>query len=459
MSKDKKNSLVNWEDSYFGGFRRVLSDYPEIKMEYSIDSNLPNERDDLTWYTGNKLVKLLHLRIKEMGLAAMFLDRAVIIEKPSFFGKKKYLTPVKISILTVVDIIISKDSELGNLFRNYRDILGATEFLYPAEPDKKKGDDAEEGCAAEEKCGKSGEEKQKSKGEIVADAVCLIDKTMKYKDMYDSAKGGTLTGDLKKNAVFKLMRKSKTPTVFTDSEVLHGENLAKMLDISFDLTHDKIPNLQSGKIDVAKIATVPAGNSHVYFRIEEDQATKPFSVCILCDESGSMTCGGFLKIQQELVKILYLAFSQKLPLNKIFIYGHSGSNSPEIRIYNDAYNTIFLDTIEMQKHNSWSQNYDGPVIEAIHEKIRETTSDSIIFIAISDGVPAGNDYGGEPAIKAMKQVIEKCKRDRFVTIGIGLQLAFVKEIYNYYTIVTDMSKIAKQVSTLVNHVVKVEFQS
>jgi len=98
------------------------------------------------------------------------------------------------------------------------------------------------------------------------------------------------------------------------------------------------------------------------------------------------------------------------------------------------------------------------VIESVYEKVRSITSDNIIFISMSDGQPSGQNYGGTAAIHDMKKIIEKCKRDGFVTVGIGIQHVGVKEIYNYYTIVNDMTQMVKQVSLLINKVVKTEFQ-
>jgi hypothetical protein len=70
--------------------------------------------------------------------------------------------------------------------------------------------------------------------------------------------------------------------------------------------------------------------------------------------------------QNNLVKCLYLAFEQILPSNKIYIFGHSGGKSPEIRTYNDKY-VNFYDTILNQEDVSFHENYDGPVIESIYE--------------------------------------------------------------------------------------------
>lgn len=58
----------------------------------------------------------------------------------------------------------------------------------------------------------------------------------------------------------------------------------------------------------------------------------------------------------------------------------------------------------------------------------------------------------------MKRIIERCKRDGFVTIGVGIRYDEVKWIYPYNTVVYDMKDFTKRVSLIINHVVKTEFQ-
>jgi hypothetical protein len=257
----------------------------------------------------------------------------------------------------------------------------------------------------------------------------------------------------------------------TASQEKISDSIVRLLDISFDPHSDKIENLRCGKMSSHKIAEVPAGNSHIYHRIEEDVITKPFSVVILCDESGSME--GILldniydeeyryaaEWQNHLVKCLYLAFEKIMPANKIFIYGHTGEETPDVHIYQEAGVVDFRKSIRYQENNvDFQENYDGPVVENIYERIRSKTSDRIIFISISDGEPSGQNYGGSAAKNELKRIIEKCKRDEFVTVGIGMGgYRGVKDIYQYHTTVKNSEDIIRNVPQLINLVVKNEFK-
>ena len=85
--------------------------------------------------------------------------------------------------------------------------------------------------------------------------------------------------------------------------------------------------------------------------------------------------------------------------------------------------------------------YDGPVIENVYNKVRKFTSENIIFITLSDGAPGGIDYGGESAVQELNKIIEKCRRDGFVTVGFGLnedstdELNHIRDIYTYNHII------------------------
>jgi hypothetical protein len=245
---------------------------------------------------------------------------------------------------------------------------------------------------------------------------------------------------------------------FTEAEKKDAEMLIKLLDISFDPKSDDVKNLRIGKLDTSKIAEIPAGNMSVYKQTVEEQDTKPFSVCILADMSGSMGQGNRIPAQHHILNTLYLAMREILPEDKLFIYGHSGEYTPEIYTFYSPHDTEYEKNIRFYNQVSLQQNYDGPVIEAIHKKVRETNDDRIIFISLSDGAPAGNNYGGHAHNEELKRILERARRDEFVTVGIGIEADHVGQLYTYSKCVWDLKLLPKEVSSIVNQVVRVEFQ-
>lgn len=559
MSKWKSwKSSTNWEDSWFGGYYKMLFDYPEIKKPFEIDTNIPDS--DLTYYSSNKLIDMFLLKVNEHGLIQDFLLGAEIKKVQSWYWGSKEKQKLVIhpkALVHTLSLVIDKETELKNLFDHYSKIIIGTQFEFPV-PDqdsKSKSGEGEEGGSEgspeasegqsqdsdeqekgegsggegedEEKDqgnegsgkGKDGEQKEKeqesksggqgkgdqkdkeqqqkkdsksnggkgadsdAKGEQIKEgihklaahmAATLISDVHKVKSRW-TYETGYVTGDFKKLTKWKMMPKRNRKCNFSRLEELYAKHLLASMDISFDPDSDRVSGLKMGKLDAKKLAECQAGNFHIYYTEQENQTTRPFSVCLLMDESGSMHDGyspdhetcykGKQAHQIQIAKILWKTFSSILPPDKIFVYGHSSSSEgysreyPHLRIYNDKYNHCFEETIDGQVNNIWSGNFDGPAIESVYEKVREFTNDNIIFICISDGLPCASGYGGMTAVDEMKKVIEKCKRDGFVTIGIGVYLGAIKEIYQYHTIIEDLDLMAKQVSTLVNTVVKTEFQS
>lgn len=260
-----------------------------------------------------------------------------------------------------------------------------------------------------------------------------------------------LNGDMVKSTKFEQLS-DLTKCAFSEEECRDASRLSRMLDISFDPAVDRVNSLRTGKLDARKVAEVLPGNTNVYYLEQEEQTTKPFTIVILADESGSMSDYNKINKSKSLLKILYLAFSDILPQEKIYIYGHSGYGSPRILVYQDKYNQKFEERINHMQSRDY--NYDGPAIEAIYNKIRGITSDNIIFITLSDGAPCGAD-----AIPSMKKILEKCRRDGFVTVGLGILHFNSPELYNYSAVINNLGEdMVKKTSHIINKVVKTEFQ-
>jgi len=443
------SSLFGWEDSYFGGYERVIYDHPFIYIPPSLQYDFTMSAG-LTWYTADKLCKIFLLKISKKGLLNIFVKDAIREEKTMFTGATVTIFNInKKTQCECIKFLRENDDEMGNLFTHYYDFLCEADFFYTIDDNGKE--------SAPKGDGDSDGESEKPASDENFDAILKMFRQIESTVPSWSKPPSALSGRLKENTKFVVMDKKATSTVYTPQQIKMGNTLVNMLDISFEPKEDVIENLICGKMSPHKVAEIPAGNTHVYYKMEQDVSTRPFSICVLGDESGSMK-GRCERVQNDLFKTIYYAFSQILPPQKMFFYGHSGTDSPIIRVYHELYNPNFEYTIDRQLHNDYRENYDGPVIENIYERVRQQTSDNIIFISISDGEPAGRGYGGTKAINDLKRVIERCKRDGFVTVGVGLRYGNVKDIYSYYTIVNDMSTLVKNVSSLINRVVKTEFK-
>ena len=482
-------STSGWEKSHFGGFTRVLNDYPYIKIDFDLDIKASGEAaSELGTWQAEKLIKLYILKAKEKGLIEKFTSK--VIERPSFFGTviKKY-SVVSLNNLAILSTICTSYPEMAPMFEHYKDsILSSTIEMEIQEPEPKKdkgkgegegegegqpqgekeeegeGDDEGQGegeCDGEDEkeseSGSPAEGKQTPKGKSGKSIQDLMGEINESKPWSVADRSLTAFSEKPKFTPFD-KKDSGYSYQFNAEEKRDSELLIKLLDINFDPKSDEVKNLKLGKLDTSKIAEVPAGNLSIYKQRVEEQDTKPFSVCILADMSGSMGHGGRIPAQRHIMNTLYLAMSQILTPDKLYIYGHSGDYTPEIFTFYSPYDTDYEKNIQFYNSVNWCQNYDGPVIEAIHKKVRETNDDRIIFISLSDGQPSGNNYGGHEHNEELKRILERARRDEFVTVGIGIQADHVTELYTYSKVVNDLKFLPKEVSSIINQVVRAEFQ-
>jgi hypothetical protein len=480
-------STSGWEKSHFGGFTRVLNDYPFIKIDFDLDIKASGEAAmELGTWQAEKLIKLYILKAKEKGLIEKFTSK--VIERPSFFGTviKKY-SVVSLNNLAILSTICTSYPEMAPMFEHYKDsILSSTIEMEIQEPkpeevegkgegegegqpqgekeEEGEGDDEGQGegeCDGEDEkeseSGSPAEGKQTPKGKSGKSIQDLMGEINESKPWSVADRSLTAFSEKPKFTAFD-KKDSGSSYQFNAEEKRDSELLIKLLDINFDPKSDEVKNLKLGKLDTSKIAEVPAGNLSIYKQRVEEQDTKPFSVCILADMSGSMGHGNRVQSQRHIMNTLYLAMSQILPPDKLYIYGHTGDYTPEIFTFYSPYDTDYEKNIKFYHDVHWCQNYDGPVIEAIHKKVRESNDDRIIFISLSDGEPAGNSYGGEEHNEELKRILERARRDEFVTVGIGIQADHVKELYTYSKVVNDLKLLPKEVSSIINQVVRAEFQ-
>ena len=441
-----KESLSGWEKSHFGGFYRMIQDYPYIKIDFDVKIELSKKLSkELGWYVGEKLIKLYLLKASQTHCLDLFSSKIEEIPNP-FTGKKEKYVIMSLDNSSVFKKIIDSNEELAPLFDHYReDIFASLVTRKVPEDNEQNGENESDDDNNDKQEQKAKEELKKALSEI---------KEFKPRDPGNRLSGFEGKPEFRKANCFDLSGEH----VFTSKEVLDAENLLKMLDISFEPKSDVVKSLRAGKLDVCKIAEVPAGSTSIYKQTVEDQDTKPFGVCILADLSGSMRYGTRMDMQKRTLNVLYLAMSQIIPVDRLWIYGHTGDEFPEIYTFHTPYETNYALNIRTYDQVPNSSNYDGPVIEAIYNKVREVTDDNIIFISLSDGQPAGDDYGGDEDIVDMKRILERARRDGFVTVSVGMQYMADPGLYLYNKTVDDMSRLAKDVSQVVNKVVQSEFK-
>lgn len=475
-------STTKWETSDFGGYKAMIHDHPYVNVDLDIEYVIPNNTE-LNYMTTKKLLDIFLLAVKKSGfIVALCKDPSIkkIVKGFGFFTKSIIVAEVSAASKEhVINSLSSAKNEYSSLFRYYKKILqDASIYVEIKEESKenlssstgkgskpKKTEEQQEGKASGSENSNKQESSSHSKKEKKLTApqikklTSLAAKELselfnKIHKMEKWEAPDIKTNFNRKPTWHTITSERSSEIVFSKKVVKWAGQLSKLLDINFDPYEDRLNSLRSGKIDQRKIGEILPGNLNVYYKIEPNQSTRPFKVVILVDESGSMS--GKMELTKEMVKMLYLSFTELMSPDRLAIYGHSGNYGPTIYKYKSFYDNDFGKVANIMQYRS--NNYDGPVIDELYKKIREMTNDNILFIVISDGQPNGYGYGGSDDIKDMKRIIERCRRDGFVTVGLGIEY-FSNNIYDYNCVIKDLDRdMIKKTSNIINKAVKTEFQ-
>lgn len=514
-------TFTGWDKSFWGGSLKVIREHPPLsysgELEIELSTNIVSE---LGSYYGEKLCKMYLHHLQNSSIKSSLTDfvdlnqEYEILEKSNFLGKNKkrfYKVPFSSFISKeYINRLNGSFTEYKELYREYLADLKSSYILIPApeeeqeeqgssekENNEKKdsenssenadlndlsdnseqqeGEDPNGSESESENEGNSDKDNEakddrdepgKSSStaskisiqEFLKDQLDKIEiKKFEYNDTRLSEYNKKVVEiNLKKKYSFNPSYKLKiSPDCLKDSKLL-----SSLLDIDFDSKSDIIKNLKTGKIDTSRIAEVPAGNLNIYQRLQEDINTQPFSICILADMSGSMIYGGNRKATQKyILDMLHETFKDTLK-GRLFIYGHSGEEEPKLYEFHNPIGEDYESNSQFYNKISFMENYDGPIIESIHKKVREYTDDKVLFLVLTDGEPCGRNYGGSRDITNLKQILEKASRDNFITCAVGIDAPGIERLYKYHTSIdsSNLNETVKKISKLINHVVSTELK-
>ena len=151
-------------------------------------------------------------------------------------------------------------------------------------------------------------------------------------------------------------------------------------------------SMRSGVLDTNKLAEAFQGVPTVYLR-EGEVKTDKVAVCVLIDESGSMS-GSRIYAARDTAVLINEAMGQ-VPNVELFIYGHSGDMkrpyATEMYVYREK---EYAPKFALGSVIARSQNRDGVAILEVAKRVRRQTKNPVLFFILSDGIPCAGSYGG-----------------------------------------------------------------
>jgi hypothetical protein len=423
-------STSGWEKSYFGGYLSILMKHPTLTgWSVTVSQVDKDKRSFLYFYEREKLAKILLYRIhsKEKDKANLLANSQFRRVFESLEQDSNYFYLRGTSLNLMYNLYMNYPDDVSPLFKEMKDeVMNLSIKILKKTPND-------------------------NSIESFAESISTINPINRYE---------SLTSNREFSTTFRVVPQKtdggSLKDQYTDEENLAANQLIQSLDVKFATGVHREDNLITGKLSEHKLAECMSGNTKIYYREHEKVNTKPFSVCILLDQSGSMD-GYQYEMSYALLKVLYKTFNEILPENKLYIYGHSGQYDPIVNIYHEPGLASFEDTYWHYDEADLCENYDGPVIEELHKRLRNFTSDPILFIVLSDGCPCGHDYGGVSDYRDFVKIVERAKRDQFIAASIGLDYE-TKDMYKYNINVKNLDRLVPQVNQLLNIVIKTEFQ-
>ena len=200
-------------------------------------------------------------------------------------------------------------------------------------------------------------------------------------------------------------------------------------------------SMRSGVLDTNKLAEAFQGVPTVYLR-EGEVKTDKVSVCVLIDESGSMG-GERIRAARDTAILINEAIGQ-VPNVELFIYGHSGdmkrAYSTEMYVYREK---GYTPRFSLGSVAARSQNRDGIAILETAKRVRKQTKNPVLMFILSDGAPCAGAYGGEIAMRHVKDCVTKVENMGFYVIQVCINHSYDPgKMFKNYVVMENMNTLA-----------------
>lgn len=230
---------------------------------------------------------------------------------------------------------------------------------------------------------------------------------------------------------------------------------------------------RSGLLDTTKLVEAIQGVPQVYYRTGKILTNKT-TVCILVDESGSMSWNtdchdeaaeefySTYKLNRSIVaREAAILLNEALDMSGVdlYIYGHSAdqkkTGNTELYVYKEpGYKNIH----SMTSIQPRSENRDGNAIFEVARRIRTFTSNQVLMFVLSDGCPAAAEYHGDSAIKDTAKKVKLVENMGFdvvqVTISSDLSDSVIKQMFrNYIRLDQDLSELPQKLGQVIKKAV------
>jgi len=255
-----------------------------------------------------------------------------------------------------------------------------------------------------------------------------------------------------------------TNTYKQEARMVKGQTnkLKKKIDLYGATEKYTIRNQKRGRLDKRMLHRIPMGRQDLFKNIvvKDD---KPIDVCLLVDESGSMS--GYRMRNARMSCIALKEALQDNPKLNLWVMGHTADG---YKWHEDAHSTnmtvyhspkIKDRPFSLGGMTARCENRDGNAILAASQKVGEET-DTIgsnkLMIILSDGAPAAINYGGSRGMDHVRDCVRKLESQGWGVIQIGFGgAAFQDRMFTNHIYIEDSSQLADKAGKIIRKVIKV----
>ena len=188
----------------------------------------------------------------------------------------------------------------------------------------------------------------------------------------------------------------------------------------------------SGKLNTNKLTSLKSGNRNIFTKHGEVSCDKA-SVCLLIDESGSMSTRR-LDAARETAILIKEAVKDVESLD-LFIYGFGGSN---MHVYQEGRK---CERYSLGSLSSEGGTPTGEAMQVAFKRMSRNSYPASLMLVITDGDPDSRE--------AVKEADEKLRKIGVIPIGIGIDgCKAVETIFKEYVVYSNLSELAPQLGRI-----------
>lgn len=250
-------------------------------------------------------------------------------------------------------------------------------------------------------------------------------------------------------------------------EAKHTYKLGKRMASSLkeDLSAKRLGARLDGELFGKRISKkhIVTPDGRMFYRdILPENVTYDTDVCVLVDESGSMSMENRIKYAKQCAILIYSICDElEIPIS---VYGHTADiherHSVELKAYADFEKKSKSDLYALTQMRAKSNNRDGYAIKYCCGRLDERTAKKKLFFIISDGLPAASSYGGNAAVDEIRDLLRTYTKKGICIIaaGIGSDKDNLEKIYEgHFLPIDDLKTLPKQLGKLLRRHITTKF--